>query len=163
MCKLQTDTTNAQLQTLKTLRKYAVTPSGKNVDPWFRFPEQPGTRIMGTSQKHQSTLTIISGWILLRTRNVSGKICREIQNTHFIIHNNYSRKSCRLWDNVEKYGRTRQATDDNIIRRMRFACWITKARIQKHAHNIILFPRQQKLCERALHLRYKYSACLVLD
>jgi hypothetical protein len=28
---------------------------------------------------------------------------------------------------VEKYGRTRQATDDNIIQRMRFACWITKA------------------------------------
>jgi hypothetical protein len=28
---------------------------------------------------------------------------------------------------VEKYGRARQAKDDNIIRRMRFACWITKA------------------------------------
>jgi hypothetical protein len=28
---------------------------------------------------------------------------------------------------VEKYGRARQATDDNIIRRMRFARWITKA------------------------------------
>jgi hypothetical protein len=30
-------------------------------------------------------------------------------------------------DNVEKYGRARQATDDNIIRRMRFARWITNA------------------------------------
>jgi hypothetical protein len=28
---------------------------------------------------------------------------------------------------VEKYGRAGQATDDNIIRRMRFACWLTKA------------------------------------
>jgi hypothetical protein len=28
---------------------------------------------------------------------------------------------------VEKYGRVREAIDDNIIRRMRFACWITKA------------------------------------
>jgi hypothetical protein len=28
---------------------------------------------------------------------------------------------------VEKYGTARQATDDNIIRRMRFACRITKA------------------------------------
>jgi hypothetical protein len=28
---------------------------------------------------------------------------------------------------VEKYGRARQATDDNITRRMRIACWITKA------------------------------------
>jgi hypothetical protein len=42
----------------------------------------------------------------------------------------FSRKSYRLWDNVEKYGTARQATDDNIIRRMRFACLITKARIQ---------------------------------
>jgi hypothetical protein len=27
----------------------------------------------------------------------------------------------------KKYGTARQATDDNIVRRMRFACWITKA------------------------------------
>ena len=27
-----------------------------------------------------------------------------------------------------KYGKTGQVTDDNIIRRMRFACWITKVR-----------------------------------
>ena len=31
-------------------------------------------------------------------------------------------KSCRLWHSVEKYGGIRQATDDNIIWRMRFAC-----------------------------------------
>jgi hypothetical protein len=30
------------------------------------------------------------------------------------------RKSCRLWDNMEKYGRARQATDGSIARRMRF-------------------------------------------
>jgi hypothetical protein len=28
---------------------------------------------------------------------------------------------------VEKYGTAGQATDDNIIRRMRFACWIAEA------------------------------------
>ena len=39
----------------------------------------------------------------------------------------FSRKSCSLWDNVEKFGGAREATDDNIIRRMRFACWIAKA------------------------------------
>ena len=40
-------------------------------------------------------------------------------------------KRCRLWDNVEKYGRTRQATGDDIIWRRNdvFACWITNARI----------------------------------
>ena len=38
-----------------------------------------------------------------------------------------SRKSCHLWDNVEKYFRAWKATDDDIIGRMRIACWITKA------------------------------------
>jgi len=29
--------------------------------------------------------------------------------------------------NFEKYGTAGQATDDSIIQRIRFACWITKA------------------------------------
>jgi len=33
---------------------------------------------------------------------------------------------------VGKYGRTRQAIDDNIILGVRIACWIPKA---KHAHS----------------------------
>jgi hypothetical protein len=43
-----------------------------------------------------------------------------------------------------------QTTDDNIILRMRFACWITKA-TDTHSEYVILiaFPRQQWLRERA--------------
>jgi len=52
--------------------------------------------------------------------NISDKRCRENQNTHFIF-NNYSRKSCCLWENVEKYGTTRQGTDHNMTRFMRCA------------------------------------------
>ena len=33
----------------------------------------------------------------------------------------FPRKSWRVWDNVEKYGRAGHASDDNITRRMRFA------------------------------------------
>jgi hypothetical protein len=49
---------------------------------------------------------------------------------------------------VEKYGRPRQATQNNIILRMRFACWITKA-TDTHSQYVILiaFPRQQWLRE----------------
>jgi hypothetical protein len=63
---------------------------------------------------------------------------------------------------VEKYVRVRQATDDNIIRRMRFACWITKA-TGTHSEYVIrtAFPRQQWLRERASMLRYTYIAFLV--
>jgi len=47
-------------------------------------------------------------------RNVSEKkICRENQNTYFTPSNIW-RKSCLLWDNVEKYSRVGQATDDNL-------------------------------------------------
>ena len=38
-----------------------------------------------------------------------------------------SPKLCCLWDNVEEYCRPRQATDDNIIQRMRIACCVPKA------------------------------------
>jgi hypothetical protein len=63
---------------------------------------------------------------------------------------------------VEKYGRAGQATDDNIIRRMRFACWITKA-TDTHSEYVILiaFARQKLLRERASILRYTYIACIV--
>jgi hypothetical protein len=63
---------------------------------------------------------------------------------------------------VEKYGTAGQATDDNIIQRMRFACWITKA-TDTHSEYVILiaFPRQQWLRERASMLRYTYIAPLV--
>ena len=63
---------------------------------------------------------------------------------------------------MEKYGRAGQATDDNIIRRMRFACWITKA-TDMHSEYVILIPlpRRQWLRERTSVLRYTYLACLV--
>jgi len=44
----------------------------------------------------------------------------------YFMFNKLFRKSCRLLDNVEKCGRNRQATDDNLMRRMRFACWLNK-------------------------------------
>jgi hypothetical protein len=57
--------------------------------------------------------------------NDSDKSCRENQHTHFMI-NIFFRKSCSLWDNVEKYGTARDATDINILRRTRSACWKTE-------------------------------------
>jgi hypothetical protein len=64
---------------------------------------------------------------------------------------------------MEKYGTARQATDDNIIRRMRFACWITKATDTRSEYIILSgFPRQQWLRERASMLRYTSVAFLVI-
>ena len=100
---------------------------------------------------------IISRRILLKKRNFSDKNCRENQNTLYVKC--FFRKSCRLWDNVEKYGKARQVTRD-IIRRMLFECWISKA-TDTHSEYIILiaFARQQWLRERVLMLLL-YVRCL---
>jgi len=39
----------------------------------------------------------------------------------------FLRNSYQLGYKVGKYGRSREATDNNITRRMRFACWMSKA------------------------------------
>jgi hypothetical protein len=54
---------------------------------------------------------------------------------------------------VEKYGTARQATDDNIIRRMSFACWVTKATDTRSEYVILIdFPKQQLLRETHLNV-----------
>jgi hypothetical protein len=66
----------------------------------------------------------------------------------------------RKCDNVEKYSRDRQATKDNITRRMRCACWITEA-TDTRQENVIAIPWQQWSREHASVLGYMYIACLV--
>jgi hypothetical protein len=97
----------------------------------------------------------------LESEMFQAKVVEEIK-THILCSKIVFRKSCRLWDNLEKSARARQATDDNIIQRMRFECWITKA-TDTHSEYVILiaFPRQQWLREKALILRFTYIAFLV--
>jgi hypothetical protein len=94
-------------------------------------------------------------------------VVEKIKNTHHMFNTHYmfkkvSRKSCRLWDNVEKYGSARQAADNSIIGRMRFACWIIKT-TDTHSEYVIpiAFPRQRWFRERALlfNLYVHYLSC----
>jgi len=57
--------------------------------------------------------------------------------TYILCSNIFFRKSSNLWDNVEKCGRDRHATDDDIIGRMRIVCCINKA-TNTHSENVIL-------------------------
>jgi hypothetical protein len=106
---------------------------------------------------------MISRWIILKIWNLWGKVVEKIK-THILYSVTFSRKSYRLWDNVEKYVTARQATDDNIIRRMRFACWITKATDTHSEYAIlIVFPQGQSLLERGVLLRlYRHCLCCLL-
>ena len=63
---------------------------------------------------------------------------------------------------MEKYGRSRKATGDNITRRIRFARWIINATDTHSEYAILItFPRQQWLRERSLMLRDTYIDYLV--
>jgi hypothetical protein len=86
-------------------------------------------------------------------RNISDKSCSKNGNTLFVF-NKFSCGSLACYDNVEVYSSARQATDDNMIRRMRFACWIADAR-NTHSEYLMLiaFPRQQWFRERFPMLR----------
>jgi len=47
------------------------------------------TRITGILREYLRTFMITSRSFLLRMRNVSDKICRENQNTHFVFCNSF--------------------------------------------------------------------------
>ena len=60
----------------------------------------------------------------------------------------FFRKSCRSWENVEKYSRAGKATDDHIV------CIPTATNTHSEYIILIAFPQQQRLQERASILRY---------
>jgi hypothetical protein len=100
-------------------------------------------------------------WEMFQTRLVE-KVTKHIvcSITFFFF-----RKSCRFWNDVEKCGTARQATEDSIIRRMLFACWITKA-THTYSERVILisFARQEWLRElpSMLHLHAHCLSCCIV-
>ena len=71
------------------------------------------------------------------------------------------RKSCALRDNVEKYGTSTEDTDNLIKRRMRFACWISRAtRAEAHAH--AKAPAHKNTRAHACTNTHKNMSCLLL-
>jgi len=64
------------------------------------------------------------------------KVVEKIK-THILCSVTFFFKSCHLWDNVEKYCRAGEATDDSIIRHMRIARYIPKA-THTHSEYVIL-------------------------
>jgi hypothetical protein len=86
-------------------------------------------------------------------RNVSDESCKKYQNLHFMI-NNFFRKLCHLWDNVEKYSKAGQAIDDNvahvhcmldtwgyehILRVCKTYCLSTTTMVSWTPHNVTLY------------------------
>jgi hypothetical protein len=113
------------------------------------------TRIKGTLHEDQYTFLIVSHSFLLRMEKVSNKSCIENRHTHFMLSNFlFFESRAPLWDNVEKFCRAGQVTQ-NTIWRTRIACWIPKA---TNTHTgcaiIIVFILQHWSHERSSILRY---------
>ena len=109
------------------------------------------TRIRATL--HEDALTcMIFRSILLRMRDFQTEVAEKIR-THMLCSIPISKNRAVyeiMWKNTVK----QQATDDNIIKRMRIACWITKT-TNTHLEYALLtaLPLQQWLVEGASELR----------
>ena len=118
-------------------------------------------RIMDTS--HEDVCTVHSWQYLTQffseCETFHTNVADEIK-TDILCSITFFWKLCHSWDNVEKYGTSREVTDDNITRRMYTACSITQA-TDPHSENVILiaFPHQQWLHEWASKLCL-YVHCL---
>ena len=66
-----------------------------------------------TLHEAQYKFLIMSLSFLLRIRNVSCKRFRESQNIYFMLQK-FFRKSCRLWDEVERHCSAGQTTNRNM-------------------------------------------------
>ena len=118
----------------------------------------------------------ISRWLLLKMRSVSGKSCRESQNTHFLFSNVFSKNVPLM-----RYCRKMKCSQGwQTMWRLHVACLISKAtRAQAydrarsststftHTHTqvyviVIAFPRQRWFCERASVLRHTHLPSLVM-
>jgi hypothetical protein len=64
-------------------------------------------------------------WVLLRMRNVLDKSLEKVK-THILCSITFFSTMAVLWDNVKKYCRDGQTTDETTTRRVRFACRISK-------------------------------------
>jgi hypothetical protein len=75
---------------------------------------------MGTLLKVLGTFMTEFPSVLLRIRNVSEKVLEKIK-THILYSIIFSRNSCRVRDNAEKYGTAMQDTGQNMIQRRKDA------------------------------------------
>jgi hypothetical protein len=78
---------------------------------------------------------LVSRQIFLRMRIFQAKRVQKIK-ARILFSISFSKNRTLYEIMCKKYGKARQATDDNITRCMCFACWITKA-TDIHTQNIV--------------------------
>ena len=70
----------------------------------------------------------------------------EKMKKHILCSATFFRKTCRLWDNVEKCGGAREAADDVAKCRIRVAWWIRKA-TRMHTPTLLATRTHRQICD----------------
>jgi hypothetical protein len=95
-----------------------------------------------------------------RMRNDSDNSCIRNQNTHFAL-NKFISENPTVYDIV--WNMVEADRPQMTIWRMRFSCWMNKARNTYSEYvTLIAFQRQRWLYERTSMLRYTYSTLLIM-
>jgi hypothetical protein len=92
---------------------------------------------------------------LLRMRNVSDKICRENENTHFVFSEFLTENRAVyeiMWKNIVEWGRPQMT-----LRRMRIACCIPEA-TDTHTQNTYWFSTATMVARTCLNVKF-YLHC----
>jgi hypothetical protein len=90
----------------------------------------------GYLREYRRTFMIIFRYMLLKMRNVSDRIVEEMK-THYMPCNIIFSEILPFMRYVETHVRARKVTDNKILQRVRFACWITKT-AYTHSTSILL-------------------------
>ena len=105
----------------------------------------------GTLREDRYTFMTIPRSFLITMRNVSDKSCTENQNTHFVF-SNFPPENRAVYEIMwKKYCTDWQAADDNKLRRIRIACWITQA-TNTHSEYVIFIAFSTATVGPCIHL-----------
>ena len=105
-------------------------------------------QVISNVRENRRICRIKSRRIFFRVRNFFRQSGIEIQNKNFTFSTFFPKI-------VGKHVRAEQATDDNIIGRTRFACWITKVKhTQTHTQNMQCFSTVTMVTRTPLNITF---------
>jgi hypothetical protein len=116
------------------------------------------TWVRGTSHKGCIHTWQYLAEFFLKWRTFQKKMCTENQNIYFVFNNFFPENRAVYEIMWKKYGTARQATDDNIKRRMRFACQITKEYKHTQIYNTYCFSTTTMITHTLLNVTL-YARC----
>ena len=118
--------------------------------------------ILNTLHTDLHTFMTLSRWILHKMRNIWDTLTEKIKTHIFILDNSFPKIMPFMRKMWKQNVTTGEATYDHITRRMRFACWITKATYTLRICNIYCFPTRRSVKRTPFNV-VLYVHCLLCN